>query len=83
MTDRPLSDPRLCSIIEGVESSFVSQGRVVRVILTADAMQRQLGAGGDARSWLETFDANVNLIESAARTVFASTGKTTIVLQKL
>ncbi len=82
LTNSPLSDARLSSIVEGAEASFVVYGRVVRVIVSAEALREYFGASEEPTSWLVAFDANSALIERAAKNARASRGKDTVVLQR-
>ncbi len=76
-----MHEPGLSSIIQGVETSFFVGASLVRVVVTAEALKRYLGAGEDAQSWLAAFKLNAATIESAARKAHAAKGQTTIVLQ--
>jgi len=73
---------QVCAIIEGVEASLVTRGHVVRVIVSAEALRHHFGASLEPNTWLETFDTNSLVIESAAKRAWAATGMATVVLQQ-
>ncbi len=75
-----LSEPRLSSIIEGIEATLTLHGRSLRVVVTAEALQT-LGADETPESWLTAAQQNALAIEQAARRAFAKAAKDTVVVQ--
>lgn len=75
-----MNDIQLCGIVEGVEAVLQVGAGVVRVVVTAPALQEDFGATEQASSWLGAFQKSADSIQKRAEETHRSTGKGLVVI---
>ncbi len=77
-----LSEIKLGSTVESVEALGRCGKNEFRLVVVADVLVSEFGAGAGPQSWLETFKAHAATIEHRAVQSFETSGKSLVLIYK-